>query len=203
MAKRPARDVAARAAKELPTIAFPSPRAWETWLAKHHAGVRGAWVKFAKKGSGVKSVTYPEALDVALCYGWIDGQVRSLDERYYVQRFTPRRSRSNWSKINCGKAQRLIADGRMKPAGLAQVQAAKADGRWDTAYDSPRSAEAPDDLVAALRKNAAARAFFATLSARNRYAILHRIQDAKKPQTRARRIAQIVGMLKERKKPYP
>jgi uncharacterized protein YdeI (YjbR/CyaY-like superfamily) len=188
---------------DLPVMPFPSERAWAAWLDKHHATSRGVWLKFAKKGSGIPSVYYPQALEVALCYGWIDGQLMSLDERYYLQRFTPRRPRSKWSKINCGKATDLIGAGKMKPAGLGQIEAAKADGRWDAAYASPQAVTVPPDLTVALEKNRRAKVFFATLSGRNRYAILYRIHDAKRPETRARRIAQFVDMLAAGKKPYP
>ena len=199
MAKAPA----ANAKAELPTVAFSSPKAWESWLSKYHDSAGGVWIKFAKKSSGVDSVTYADALESALCYGWIDGQAKSLDGHFYLQRFTPRARRSKWSKINCGKVEALVAAGRMKAAGLRQVEAAKADGRWEAAYDSPRTAAVPDDLLNALRKNAAAKRFFATLDGRNRYAILHRIQDAKKPETRARRVAQFVTMLAEGRELYP
>ena len=189
-------------AKHPPVLAFRSARAWEAWLAKNHGRQEGIWLKFAKKDSGVASVHYPQALEVALCYGWIDGLVRRLDEKYYLQRFTPRRNRSRWSRVNCGKVEALIAAGRMKPPGLRQVEAARADGRWDASYDSPRDAT-PPDLVAALRKNKAARAFFDTLSARNRFAILFRIHDAKRPATRQRRIGDFVERLARGENPYP
>jgi uncharacterized protein YdeI (YjbR/CyaY-like superfamily) len=192
-----------RAAKDLPTVDFATPAAWNAWLEKHHARARGIWLKFAKKHSGVASVRYPEALEIALCYGWIDGLVRRLDDQYYVQRFTPRTARSKWSKINCGKADALIAAGKMKPAGLRQVESAKADGRWGAAYDSPRTATMPPDFRKALSAKPAARKFFTTLSARNRYAILFRIHDAKRPETRVRRIEQFVEMLSNQSKPYP
>jgi uncharacterized protein YdeI (YjbR/CyaY-like superfamily) len=158
-------------------------------------------LKFAKKDSGIPSVYYPQALEVALCYGWIDGQLKRLDERYYLQRFTPRRPGSKWSKINCGKATALIECGKMKPAGLRQVEAAKSDGRWDAAYPSPGDAAVPDDLRAALAKKPRAAEFFETLNGRNRYTILFYIHDAKKPETRARRVAHILKMLSERRKP--
>ena len=188
---------------DLPVLPFPSERAWEAWLAKNHAASPGVWLKFAKKGSGVPSVYYPQALEVALCYGWIDGQLKSLDERYYLQRFTPRRPKSKWSKINCTKATGLIEAGRMKPPGLRQIEAARADGRWDSAYGSPATITVPPDLQAALEKNPKAKAFFATLTGRNRYAILYRMYDAKRPETRAKRIAEFVKMLSEGRKPYP
>jgi uncharacterized protein YdeI (YjbR/CyaY-like superfamily) len=182
-------------ADELSTIPFASAAAWEAWLDEQHAVAPGVLLKFAKKGSGIATVTYDEAVEVALCFGWIDGQVRRFDERFYLQRFTPRRRASRWSKINVERALALIEAGRMRPAGLAQVEAAQADGRWEAAYESPSNATVPADLQAALDGNAAAAAFFATLSGANRYAILSRVGDAKRPETRARRIAQYVEML--------
>jgi uncharacterized protein YdeI (YjbR/CyaY-like superfamily) len=155
------------------------------------------WLMFAKKNSGVTTVTYAEAVEEALCYGWIDGQAAGHDETFYLQRFTPRRRRSKWSQINRNKAERLIAQGRMQPAGLEQIEAAKADGRWDAAYPSPTAATIPDDLQAALDANPKANAFFDTLSSQNRYAILYRVRDAKRPDTRAKRIAEYVAMLAE------
>ncbi len=188
---------------DLPIIAFASQEAWEAWLAEHHATSDGVWLKIAKKESGIPSVSYAEALDVALCYGWIDGQSRRLDETWYLQRFTPRRARSKWSKINRAKAEELIARGEMRPAGLAEVERAKADGRWEDAYDPPSKVEVPDDLQRALDGNPAAAAFFATLNSRNRYAVLYRVNDAKRPETRARRIEKYVAMLSRHEKPYP
>jgi uncharacterized protein YdeI (YjbR/CyaY-like superfamily) len=161
------------------------------------------WLKFAKKGSGIESVTYDQAVEVALCYGWIDGQARRFDEDYYLQRFTSRRPRSKWSKVNRKRAIELIGRGEMKAAGLREVERAKADGRWDAAYDSPSTAKVPEDLLRELEKNERARRFFSELDGRNRYAILYRIQDSKRPETRARRIAKYVAMLAEQKKPYP
>jgi uncharacterized protein YdeI (YjbR/CyaY-like superfamily) len=187
---------------ELPVIPFASRDAWEAWLEGHHATSEGLWLKFAKKGSDIETVTYDQAVEVALCYGWIDGQVTKFDEDYYLQRFTPRRSRSRWSKINRQKATELIERGEMKPAGLREVERAKADGRWDAAYDAPSTAMVPDDLRRELEKNDTARKFFSELDGRNRYAILYQIQDAKRPETRARRIAKYVAMLAEHKKPY-
>lgn len=185
-----------------PVIAFPSAPAWHDWLAEHHSTADGLWVKFAKKGSGVESVTYAEAIEVALCYGWIDGHKRSLDARFWLQRFTPRAPRSRWSKINCAKAAALIETGMMKPAGLQEIERAKADGRWDSAYAPQRTAGVPEDLQRELDLDHRARDFFASLDAHNRYAILYRIQDAKRPETRARRIATYVHMLSEHKKIY-
>jgi uncharacterized protein YdeI (YjbR/CyaY-like superfamily) len=188
---------------DLPILPFASRDAWRAWLEGQHATSDGLWLKFAKKGSGIETVTYDQAVEVALCYGWIDGQVRKFDEDYYLQRFTPRRPRSKWSKINRQRASELIERGEMKPAGLREVERAKADGRWDNAYDAPSTATVPEDLLRELDKSDVAREFFATLDSRNRYAILYQIQDAKRPETRARRIAKYVAMLAERKKPYP
>jgi uncharacterized protein YdeI (YjbR/CyaY-like superfamily) len=190
-------------AADLPIIPFASREAWAAWLEEQHATSDGLWLKFAKKGSGLDTVTYAEAVEVALCYGWIDGQVRKLDEDHYLQRFTPRRARSRWSKINRQKATELIERGEMKPAGLREVERAKADGRWDAAYDAPSTATVPEDLRRELEKNEPAREFFETLDGRNRYAILYQIQDARRPETRARRIEKYVAMLGEGKKIYP
>jgi uncharacterized protein YdeI (YjbR/CyaY-like superfamily) len=183
-------------------MAFPSAHAWDDWLAEHHATVADLWLKLAKKGSDVESVTYAEAIDVALCYGWIDGHKKSLDEQFWLQRFTPRAPRSRWSKINCAKAASLIKSGKMKPAGLREIERAKADGRWDAAYDPQRTVSIPEDLQRELDLDQRARDFFVSLDARNRYSILYRIQDAKRPETRARRIATYVQMLSENKKIY-
>jgi uncharacterized protein YdeI (YjbR/CyaY-like superfamily) len=180
---------------EPPVKEFRTRAAWEKWIERHHGDDAGVWMKLAKKGTGVTTVTYAEALEVALCYGWIDAQVKRLDETYYLQRFTPRRARSKWSKINRESATRLIESGTMRPPGLAEVDRAKADGRWDAAYDSSAAAVVPDDFERALARNKKAREFFTTLSSANRYAILYRIQDAKRPETRARRITQLVEML--------
>jgi uncharacterized protein YdeI (YjbR/CyaY-like superfamily) len=191
------------AADDLEIRPFPSAETWEEWLRQHHETVPGVWIKFAKKASGVPTVTYLEALHVALRFGWIDGQARSLDDAFYLQRFTPRRARSIWSKRNRDFATALIEAGRMEPAGLREVERAKADGRWDAAYDAPSSATVPDDLQAALDADPAAAAFFADLNSQNRYAILHRVQTAKKPETRARRIETFVAMLAAGEKLYP
>ncbi len=184
---------------ELPVLEFEGPQAWAAWLERNHAGSDGVRLKFAKKGSGITTVTYAEAVEEALCYGWIDGQVARHDERYYLQRFTPRRRRSRWSQINRQKVERLAAQRRMKPAGLAQVEAAKSDGRWDAAYPSPSRAAVPADLQRALDDNPKAKAFFETLSGSPRYSILYRVEEAKRPETRARRIADYVEMLAERR----
>jgi uncharacterized protein YdeI (YjbR/CyaY-like superfamily) len=188
---------------DLPIIAFASSNAWETWLEKHHATANGLWLKIAKKGSGIDTVSYAEALDVALCYGWIDGQKASFDDHHWLQRFTPRRPRSKWSKVNRVKATELIKRGEMKPAGLREVERATQDGRWDAAYDAQSTATVPDDLRREFDKNVVARKCFSTLDSRNRYAILYQVQDAKKPETRARRIEKYVAMLNEHKKIYP
>lgn len=190
-------------AEDIPIVAFDGPRAWSTWLASNHASSRGVWLKLAKKASGVASVTYPEAVDVALTWGWIDGQKRSFDESAWLQKFTPRGAKSIWSKINREKALALIASGEMQPPGLAEVERAKRDGRWDQAYDSPSRAAVPPDLSDALAKNTRAAAFFATLDATNRYAVLFRIQTAKKPETRQKRITQFVEMLAKNEKLHP
>ena len=185
------------AAADDPILTFASAAEWEAWLEASHASADGVWLKLAKKGSGIPSVTYAEALDAALCFGWIDGQKRSFDERWWLQRFTPRRPRSVWSQRNREHVERLTAEGRMRPAGQREVDAAKADGRWDAAYASPSTATVPADLQAALDADPAAAAFFATLNSANRYAILWRIETAKRPETRARRIATFVEMLRE------
>ncbi len=184
-------------------VPFPSAAAWEAWLEKHHADSDGIWVKFAKKASGIETVVYKEAVHEALRYGWIDGHTKRLDDDWYIQRFTPRRARSRWSKINCAKAEALIAGGAMQPAGLAEVERAKADGRWDAAYDGPATATVPDDLRAALDREPAASELFERLDSTNRYAILHRLQEAKKPETRARRIEKFVAMLARGETLYP
>ncbi|MGA0609327.1 YdeI/OmpD-associated family protein [Caldimonas sp. KR1-144] len=180
---------------EAAPILFKSARAFETWLKKHHATSNGLWLKIAKRGAAEPSVTYPEAVEIALCWGWIDGQKKGLDDQYFLQRFTPRRARSIWSKVNVDKVAALIEAGRMRPPGYAQIEAAKADGRWARAYDGARTSAVPDDLLAALEAEPKAKAFFATINATNRYAVLWRIQTAAKAETRARRIAQLVAML--------
>ena len=188
---------------ELPIKLFADQAAWAAWLAANHAESPGLWLQHAKKGSGLASVSYAEALDVALCYGWIDGQKKSYDDSSWLQKWTPRGAKSIWSKINREKALKLIEQGRMQPAGLAEVERAKQDGRWEAAYDSHSTATVPDDLQAALDNNAEASAFFATLNRTNRYAILFRIQTAKKAETRAKRIQEFIGMLERREKLYP
>ena len=187
----------------LPVIAFASQRAWEEWLDRHHSTAKGLWLKLAKNAAGIDSVSYPEALEVALCYGWIDGQKAAYDDSFWLQKFTPRGPRSKWSKVNRAKALALIESGRMQAAGRAAVEQAQRDGRWDGAYDSPRTAAVPDDFQRELDGHPDAAAFFATLNTANRYAILYRIQDAKRPETRARRIAQFIEMLERREKLHP
>jgi uncharacterized protein YdeI (YjbR/CyaY-like superfamily) len=186
----------------LPVLPFASKAAWGEWLAANHATSKGVWLKLAKAGSGIPSVTYAEAVDVALCHGWIDGQKDAYDQAWWLQRFTPRTPRSKWSKINCAKVEALMAAGEMRPAGLTEVEQARADGRWAAAYDSPRTATVPEDLAAALDANPEAAAFFATLKGTSRYAVLFRIHDAKRPATRAKRIEQFVEMLARGEAPY-
>ena len=186
---------------EQPTIFFASDAEFASWLEEHHATSDGIWVKFAKKGSGIDTLLYAEAVELSLCWGWIDGQVKGLDETYYLQRFTPRRARSKWSKINVGKVAELIERGAMQPPGLAEVERAKADGRWDAAYDSPRTMKVPSDLQAELDRDAAMKAFFESLSSSTRYGVLYQLDDAKKPETRERRLAKFVGKMKRGEKP--
>jgi uncharacterized protein YdeI (YjbR/CyaY-like superfamily) len=185
---------------DLPVVEFATRAEWATWLAAEHAASAGVWLKIARKDGGAESVSYSEALDVALCHGWIDGQKDRLDERFWLQRFTPRTPRSRWSKRNRERAEALIGSGEMAPAGTREIERARADGRWEAAYDSHSTATVPDDLAAELERNAAAREFFATLDSTNRYAILYRIQEARRPDTRARRIAKYVAMLSEGRK---
>jgi len=178
----------------LPIRAFADAAAWEAWLAAEPRGSAGVWLKLARQSAGAASVSKAEAIDAALCHGWIDGQLNPFDEAWWLIRFTPRKPRSKWSAKNRRRAEELIAAGRVAPAGLAEIEAAKADGRWQAAYTSQGEATVPDDLAAALDAEPAARAFFDTLTGANRYAILYRIHDAKRPETRAARIAKFVGM---------
>jgi uncharacterized protein YdeI (YjbR/CyaY-like superfamily) len=187
----------------MPQLPFESAEAWDAWLAENHGSVPGVWAMIAKKGSGVPSVGYPEVLDIAISYGWIDGQRQALDHTHYLQKFTPRGPRSRWSKINRDKATHMIENGQMKPAGMREVERAKADGRWDAAYAGQRTATIPEDLQRALDANPKAREFFATLNSQNRYAVIYRVGDAKRPETRARRIAQFVEMLANGEKLHP
>lgn len=188
---------------ELPILLFSNKKAWDKWLKANHLMSSGIWMELAKKTSATPSVTYAEAIEIALCYGWIDGQKKARSADAWLQKFTPRGRRSIWSKINREKALALIENGRMKPAGLAEVERAKKDGRWEQAYDSPGSATVPPDLQAALNRNTHAKAFFATLEGRNRYAILWRVQTAKKAETRAKRIELFIGMLERGEKIHP
>jgi uncharacterized protein YdeI (YjbR/CyaY-like superfamily) len=190
-------------AKADPALLFEDQETWFSWLRKNHATSSGVWLRIAKKGANVRSVSYPQAVDAALCFGWIDGQKKSDDGSYWLQRFTPRSQKSIWSKINRDKAIRLIELGHMNAAGLREVERAKRDGRWDRAYDSPSGATIPADFQAVLNKIPRAKAFFATLDSRNRYAVLYRIQTAKKAETRAKRIKQLAEMLSQQKKIHP
>lgn len=185
---------------ELPIVLFATPAELEAWLEEEHASSAGLWLKIAKKGSGVESVNYAEALELALCFGWIDSQKRALDEKHFLQRFTPRRPRGRWSRINREKAEGLIAAGKMRPAGMAEVEAARDDGRWEAAYEGQRIAEIPADLQHELDRNAAAREFFAGLDGANRYAIVYRLGEAKRAETRERRLRKFVAMLERGEK---
>ena len=188
---------------EFEVIAFATPADWRAWLSAHHADTPGVWLRYAKKASGITSVTYGEAVFEALCFGWIDGQAaRDTDdpEHYSRQRFTPRKARSKWSKVNVGRVEALQASGRMAPPGLAEVERAQADGRWAAAYDPPSTATVPEDLQTALDASPRAAAFFSTLTGSNRYAILYRIQTVKRAETRARKIAEYVAMLERGEK---
>jgi uncharacterized protein YdeI (YjbR/CyaY-like superfamily) len=187
----------------LAVMAFASQAEWETWLARNHAKSAGLWIKFAKKGTQTASISYTQALDSALCYGWIDGQRSALDESFWLLRLTRRGPKSIWSQINCKRADELIADGRMKSSGLAQVDAAKSDGRWAAAYAGQRTMLVPADLQALLAAHPRAERLFAQLDSKNRYAILFRVHGAKVPETRARRIAQYVAMLDAGEVIYP
>ena len=178
----------------LPIVTFSSASEWEAWL-QDNPEADGVWIKIAKKSTPVESVRYPEVLESALCFGWIDGRREAHDDDYFLQRFTPRRARSRWSRVNRDTVERLAAEGRMRPAGLAEIERAKADGRWEAAYESQRTIAVPDDLQRELDARPGAAAFFAQLSSQNRYAILYRLHDAKRPETRARRLAQFVEML--------
>ncbi len=184
-------------------VAFSTAAAWHDWLESEHRGSDGVWLRLAKSKAPEPTITYTEALDVALCFGWIDAQTRGLDDRYWLKRFTPRRPRSKWSKINTEKAEALITAGRMQPAGLREVEKAKADGRWADAYAGSRTISVPADLASALAADADASAFFETLSSINRYAILYRITTVKRPETRAKKIAQYVQMLAEHQTIHP
>lgn len=187
----------------LPVQLFKDKNRWITWLDKNHLSSPGLWLRLGKKVANVKSLSYAEALDVALCYGWIDGQKKTFDETTWLQKFTPRGPRSIWSTINREKAKELIKKGQMKPAGLKAIERAKENGRWEAAYDSQSKITLPDDLQAELDKNVKAKAFFATLNSVNRYAILFRLQTARKPETRKKRLRQFIDMLEKNKKLHP
>ncbi len=187
--------MAAKKKPDLPILAFPDAEAFDRWLTKAHASSAGVWMKIAKKSASTPTLGYAQALDVALTWGWIDGQKNRFDEHHWLQKFTRRGQRSGWSKVNREHVARLEAAGRMKTPGLAEVERAKQDGRWEAAYDSPSRATVPDDLAHALAKQKKAAALFAELDSANRYAILYRVHTAKKPETRARRIATLVAML--------
>ena len=188
---------------DLPVIPLQSQEEWEEWLAGNHTTANGVWLQFFKKASGKKTITHAEALDEALCYGWIDGQSKSYDDESWLQKFTPRRARSVWSKVNIQNVERLIQAGKMKPAGLQPIEAAKLDGRWERAYDSPSNATVPDDFLQELEKDNKAKAFFDTLNKANTYAIIYRLQTAKKPETRERRMRAILEMLSKGEKFHP
>ena len=187
----------------VPIMSFETQQSWEVWLKENHAETKGIWLKIAKKEARSPSVSYAEALDSALCYGWIDGQKAAFDDKYWLQKFTPRTAKSIWSKVNCGKAEALIAEGRMQPAGLRQVELAQADGRWGRAYESQSKIKIPDDFQRELDKNPKAKDFFNTLDSANRYAFLFRIHAAKKPETRSAKIQKFVEMLNQQQKLHP
>jgi uncharacterized protein YdeI (YjbR/CyaY-like superfamily) len=192
------------ATPDLPELCVPDAAAWREWLTEHHAQPDGVWLVLAKKGTTEPtSLRYDDALDEALCFGWIDGQLLGGEGGVYRLRFTPRRARSLWSRRNVDNVQRLVADGRMHPAGLAEVERAKADGRWEAAYAGPASIEVPADLTAALAAEPRARAMFEVLTSQNRFAVLYRLTSAKRPQTRARRLEEFVAMLARGETPYP
>jgi uncharacterized protein YdeI (YjbR/CyaY-like superfamily) len=199
---RMTRRAGRRSSAAEPTLRVTAAQ-WGAWLAEHHGSATGAVLMISKQGKGPPSVTYAEAVDLALAWGWIDGHKRAHDDSAWLQRFTPRRPRSTWSKINRDKAEALIQAGKMRPPGLREVERARQDGRWDAAYDSARTSQVPDDLARALAGSKAAAAFFGTLDGANRYAILYRVQTAKKPETRAARIAQFVAMLARRETLHP
>ena len=192
-----------KAKRDLPVIAFKSQQAWDAWLTAQPAQSKGLWLKLAKKSSGIASVSKAEAIDTALCHGWIDGQLDSFDTDYWLIRFTPRQSSSKWSEKNRARALQLVELGRMQPAGLNEIERAKQDGRWKAAYAPQSTAQVPDDLRAALAKNKKAKGFFETLDGTNRYAILHRIHNARKAETRTARIEKFLTMLIEGKTIYP
>ena len=181
--------------KDYEIMAFPSAEAWEQWLGKNHAGTAGVWLRFFKKASGTASISYDEALLAALCFGWIDGQIKKHDEVSWIHKFVPRRPKSLWSKRNRGFVEQLIEAGKMSPSGLREVEAAKADGRWDGAYDSPSKMSVPKDFLMELAKNKKAKTFYEALNKANTYAITWRLQTARKPETRQKRMVAILEML--------
>jgi uncharacterized protein YdeI (YjbR/CyaY-like superfamily) len=185
---------------EMQVVSFASSKEWRKWIAANHDTSNGVWLQFFKKDSGEKTVTYAEALEEALCYGWIDGQANKYDATSYIQKFTPRRPKSIWSKRNTEKAERLIQEGKMKKAGMQQVELAKADGRWQQAYDSPKNMQVPEDFLQQLSKDIKAKAFFDGLNKANLYAIAWRLQTAKKPETREKRLKEMLEMMREGKK---
>ena len=185
---------------DLPILPFANKKKLADWLAKQYDKSAGVWLKISKKGTGIPSVTYEEALDVALCYGWIDSQKKGFDDQYFLQKFSPRGPKSIWSKINVEKAERLIASGEMKPAGLKAVESAKQDGRWDKAYAGQKTITIPDDFQAELDKSPKAKVFFAMLNSANRYAILFRIHHARKEETRVKWIKRFIEMLERGEK---
>jgi uncharacterized protein YdeI (YjbR/CyaY-like superfamily) len=186
-------------AKELPIVDAADQQAWRAWLEANNADQPGAWLKLAKKGAPTASVSYAEALEEAICFGWIDGQVRRFDEHFYLQRFTPRRSKSKWSQINRESAARLLAEGRIRPSGLAQIEAAKADGRWESAYPGQSEATVPENFQRALDRDPKAKSFFETLTGSSRYAFLYRLHNVRKPESRAKRIEGYIELLREGK----
>jgi uncharacterized protein YdeI (YjbR/CyaY-like superfamily) len=186
-----------------PIELFESKKTWSQWLDKHHSDSSGLWLQIAKKASGHTTVSYAEALDVAMCYGWIDGLKRSFDNKFFLQRVTPRRAKSKWSQVNVAKATALIESGQMQPPGFREIELAKADGRWEAAYPSYSTARVPDDLAAALDAEPNAREFFDSLNSVNRYAILYRLHEAKRPATRSARLAKFVAMCAAGERLYP
>lgn len=188
---------------DLPVLPFADATAWERWLQENHSDAPGLWLKLAKRASGIASVTYGEAVEVALCFGWIDSQKAGWDELWFLQRFTPRRPRSRWSRSNRDKALQLENEGRLRPAGAREVELARADGRWEAAYAGQASAEVPEDLRRELERDPQARRFFDSLESHNRYSIVYRIEEARRPQTRARRVERFMEMLRAGEKPHP
>ncbi len=188
---------------EIPVVSFKRQKDWESWLDKNHTASAGVWLRLVKKATDPKVLSYAQALEAALCYGWIDGQKQSYDESSWLQKFSPRGAKSGWSKINRAKAEELVKQGKMNPAGLKAIESAKRDGRWDAAYDSSRTAGVPSDFQAKLDASPKAKAFFATLDSANRYAILYRLQTAKKAETRAKRMEQFIEMLEKKQKIHP